>query len=156
MSQSWKIYQAMKAFEWYRLPPGDLPNYLIVLTHSQRIKVIYLAKMKELNMKTCDSVRLNFVDYALLDVIAFRFSLLSGAAHRLFLRHDSILGKQLRNIQTKVSCILHFSAASSKNPHISRSGQLALFAATIFRFQLEIKITAASMKTKHFFTRFCF
>lgn len=54
--QSTRILDAVAAFEWYLLPHRERKIYQLFLHHAQQEQVLYIAKIKPLNMETSLSV----------------------------------------------------------------------------------------------------
>lgn len=58
--QNNKIFEAVKCFDWYRLSNDDFQVYYLFLNYVQQPRIIYIAGVLELNMKTCVSVSIRF------------------------------------------------------------------------------------------------
>lgn len=54
--QSDQIYDAVRAFKWYKLPQNEWKNYLVQLHYAQQPQRLYIGGIKPLNMETCVSV----------------------------------------------------------------------------------------------------
>lgn len=54
--QSNRVYEAVKVFEWHLMPFRLITNFQIMLHISQQPQILYVAKVKPLNMETSVAV----------------------------------------------------------------------------------------------------